>query len=55
MGMKKCLEETFSSNVAFLAYYDTGFVVSDREMRFYEKIRRKQVGGFFCSRTAVSQ
>lgn len=24
MGMKKCLEQTFTANVAFLAYYDTG-------------------------------
>ena len=24
MGMKKCLEQTFNANVAFLAYYDTG-------------------------------
>lgn len=24
MGMKKCLEETFSADIAFLAYYDTG-------------------------------
>lgn len=24
MGMKKCLEQTFTANIAFLAYYDTG-------------------------------